>query len=86
MVHGAGAAAQVQHGGQRPGDIGLGPLHGPVQVIALGQVGGDGAGQGAAGAAVSYTHLDVYKRQLLYTFRCAVRASLASPFGRGGRA
>ena len=34
-------------------------------------------------SSVSYTHLDVYKRQLLYTVRCsALRAEPSSPFGR----
>ena len=41
---------QIQHGRQRAGDVFLGPLHGLVQIIALGQIGGNGAGEGAAGA------------------------------------
>ena len=50
MVHGAAALAQVQHGGQRPGQVGFGALHRLGQAEAFGQVGGNGAGQGAAGA------------------------------------
>ena len=50
MVHGTPAVAQVQHGAQGAGDVRFGPLHSRLQVHALGQVGGDGAGQGAAGA------------------------------------
>ena len=50
MIHGTAALAQIQHRRQRAGDVRLGPLHGRVQIIALGQVGGDGAGEGAAGA------------------------------------
>ena len=42
--------AQIQHGGQAAGNVGLGPLHRGVQIAAFGQIGGDGAGQGAAGA------------------------------------
>ena len=48
MIHGAGAVPQVQHSRQRPGDVRLGPLHGLIQSIALGQIGGNGAGEGAA--------------------------------------
>ena len=40
--------AQVQHGSQGPGEVLLGRCHGGFQVLALGQVRGDGAGQGAA--------------------------------------
>ena len=44
--------------------------------------------------ASKYYHIEQYTPicrtdkggTLLYTFRCTVRASLASPFGRGGRA
>ena len=50
MIHGAGTASQVQHGPQSAGDVSLGPLHRRLQVKALRQIGGDGAGQGAAGA------------------------------------
>ena len=50
VVHGAGTFAKVQHGGQTAGNVFLGPLDRGVQVIAFGQIGGDGAGQGAAGA------------------------------------
>ena len=50
MIHGAGAVAQIQHGGQAAGNVGLGPLHRGVQIAAFGQIGGNGAGQGAAGA------------------------------------
>ena len=50
MVHRAGAVAQVQHGRQAAGNVGLGTLHRGVQIIALGQVGRNGAGKGAAGA------------------------------------
>ncbi len=50
VVHGAGAMAQVQHGGQCAGNIRLGAAHSGFQIIALCQVGGNGAGQGAAGA------------------------------------
>ena len=46
----AGTAAEVQHGGQTAGNVFLGPLDRGVEVIAFGQIGGDGAGQGAAGA------------------------------------
>ena len=42
--------AQVQHGGQCAGNIRLGAAHSGFQIIALCQVGGNGAGQGAAGA------------------------------------
>ena len=50
MVHRAGTTAQVQHGPEGTGNIGLGLLHSGVQVAALGQVGGNGAGEGTAGA------------------------------------
>ena len=49
MIHGAGAVAQIQHGGQAAGNVGLGPLHRGVQIAAFGQIGGNGAGQGTAG-------------------------------------
>ena len=50
MVHGAGAVAEVEHGGQAAGNVGFGPLHRGGEVVPFGQIGRNGAGQGAAGA------------------------------------
>ena len=50
MIQRSTARSQIQHGRQCAGDVGLGPLHRGVQIIALVQVGGKGAGKGAAGA------------------------------------
>ena len=47
---GPGAPAQVEHRGERARDIRLGALHGLGERIALGEVGGDGAGERAARA------------------------------------
>ena len=48
MLHGAPALPQIQHGPQRSGEVLLRPPNGCRQVKAFGQIGRDGAGQGAA--------------------------------------
>ena len=48
VVQGAAARHQVKHGGQRPREIDLRPLHRRLQVAALCQIGGDGTGERAA--------------------------------------
>ena len=50
MVHRAGAGAEVEHGGQRAGEVVLRAADGRVEVKALGKVGRDGARERAAGA------------------------------------
>ena len=50
MVHRAGARAEVEHGGQRAGEIVLRAADGRVEIKALGKVGRDGARERAAGA------------------------------------
>ena len=50
MVHGPAARTKIQHGGQRAGDIALGPADSRFKTKALGEICGDGAGEGAAGA------------------------------------
>ena len=50
MVHRAGARAEVEHCGQRAGEIVLRAADGRVEIKALGKVGRDGARERAAGA------------------------------------
>ena len=44
VVHGAGAMAQIQHGRKTAGNVGLCALHRCIQIIALCQIGRNGAG------------------------------------------
>ena len=48
MVHGTGSLSQIQHSGQRAGDILFCSLHRFCKSKALGEIGSDGAGQCAA--------------------------------------
>lgn len=50
MVHRAGAGAEVEHGGQCAGEVVLRASDGRVEIIALGEVGRDGARERAAGS------------------------------------
>ena len=50
MVHRSAAFAQIQHGGQRAGNVCFGILYGLMQRLTFGQIGSNGRGQRAAGA------------------------------------
>ena len=50
MVDGAAAFSEIQHGSQCAGEILFCPMDSLRKVASQGQIGGDGAGEGAAGA------------------------------------
>ena len=50
MLHGPPAFSKIKHSSQRTREIVFRPLDGDGQVKALGQIGGNGAGQSTAGA------------------------------------